>query len=145
MAAMLDGRVAMGAGRGIGAGVARLLAQEGAKVVVNDFGGAVDGTGGDTSPAAEVVEEIKKNGGEASTNGADVSDFNQAQALVRQAIDSYRKLDVLVNVAGILRDRMVFTLSWEDRDTVIRVHIGGTSYAASVPSVGVEGASGIEV
>ena len=128
MAGMLDGRVAIvtGAGRGIGAGVARLLAQEGAKVVVNDFGGAVDGTGGDTGPAAEVVEEIKKNGGEAATNGADVSNFDQAEALVRQAIDTYGKLDVLVNVAGILRDRMVFNLSWEDWDAVIRVHIGGT-------------------
>ena len=120
MPGILDGRVAIvtGAGRGIGAGVARLLAQEGAKVVVNDFGGAVDGTGGDIGPAAEVVEEIKKNGGEASTNGADVSNFEQAEALVRQAIDTYGKLDVLVNVAGILRDRMVFNLSWEDWDAV---------------------------
>ena len=122
----MDGWRSTGAGRGIGAGVARLLAQEGAKVVVNDFGGAVDGTGGDTGPAAEVVEEIKKAGGEAATNGADVSDFDQAEALVRQAIDTYGKLDVLVNVAGILRDRMVFNLSWEDWDAVIRVHIGGT-------------------
>src|SRR5580658_7804796 len=105
MAGMLDGRVAIvtGAGRGIGAGVARLLAGEGAKVVVNDFGGAVDGTGGDLTPAQEVVEEIKKNGGEAVTNGADVSDFDQAEALVRQAIDTYGQLDVLINVAGILR------------------------------------------
>jgi NAD(P)-dependent dehydrogenase (short-subunit alcohol dehydrogenase family) len=128
MAGMLDGRVAIvtGAGRGIGAGVARLLAKEGAKVVVNDFGGAVDGTGGDTGPAGEVVAEIKKNGGEAVTNGADVSSFDQAEALVRQAIDTYGKLDVLVNVAGILRDRMVFNLNWEDWDAVIRVHIGGT-------------------
>ena len=128
MPGILDGRVAIvtGAGRGIGAGVARLLAQEGAKVVVNDFGGAVDGTGGDIGPAAEVVEEIKKDGGEAVTNGADVSNFEQAEALVRQAIDTYGKLDVLVNVAGILRDRMVFNLNWEDWDAVLRVHLGGT-------------------
>ena len=128
MAGTLDGRVAIvtGAGRGIGAGVARLLAEEGAKVVVNDFGGAVDGTGGDQGPAGEVVQEIKKNGGEAVTNGADVGDFDQAEALIRQAIDTYGKLDVLVNVAGILRDRMVFNLSWEDWDAVIRVHLGGT-------------------
>jgi NAD(P)-dependent dehydrogenase (short-subunit alcohol dehydrogenase family) len=128
MAGMLDGRVTIvtGAGRGIGAGVARLLASEGAKVVVNDLGGAVDGTGSDLGPAGEVVEEIKKNGGEAVVNGADVSDFDQAEALVRQAIDTYGRLDVLVNVAGILRDRMIFNMSFEEWDAVVRVHLGGT-------------------
>ena len=128
MAGMLDGRVTIvtGAGRGIGAGVARLLASEGAKVVVNDLGGAVDGTGSDLGPAGEVVEEIKKHGGEAVVNGSDVSDFDQAEALVRQAIDTYGKLDVLVNVAGILRDRMIFNMSFEEWDAVVRVHLGGT-------------------
>jgi NAD(P)-dependent dehydrogenase (short-subunit alcohol dehydrogenase family) len=128
MTGTLTGRVAIvtGAGRGIGAGIARLFAEQGAQVVVNDLGGAVDGTGGDLSPAQAVVEDIKKNGGEAVVNGADVSDFDQAEALVRQAIDTYGKLDVLVNVAGILRDRMIFNLSWEDWDAVIRVHLGGT-------------------
>ncbi len=128
MTGTLDGRVAVvtGAGRGIGAAVARLFAQEGAKVVVNDLGGAVDGTGRDSGPATEIVEEIKKAGGEASINDADVSDFDQAESVIRQAIDSYGHLDVLVNVAGILRDRMVFNLSWEDWDAVIRVHLGGT-------------------
>jgi NAD(P)-dependent dehydrogenase (short-subunit alcohol dehydrogenase family) len=128
MAGMVDGRVAIvtGAGRGIGAGVAKMLAREGAKVVVNDFGGAVDGTGGDSGPAEEVVQEIKAAGGEAVANTADVSDFDQSEALVRQAIDTYGQLDVLVNVAGILRDRMIFNLSWEDWDAVIQVHMGGT-------------------
>ena len=128
MAGMVDGRVAIvtGAGRGIGAGVAKMLAREGAKVVVNDFGGAVDGTGGDSGPAEEVVQEIKAAGGEAVANTADVSDFDQSEALVRQAIDTYGRLDVLVNVAGILRDRMIFNLSWEDWDAVIQVHMGGT-------------------
>jgi NAD(P)-dependent dehydrogenase (short-subunit alcohol dehydrogenase family) len=106
--------------------VARVLAREGAQVVVNDFGGAVDGTGGDKGPASEVVQEIKRAGGEAVANVADVSDFVQAEALVRQAIDTYGKLDVLVNVAGILRDRMIFNLSWEDWNAVIKVHLGGT-------------------
>jgi NAD(P)-dependent dehydrogenase (short-subunit alcohol dehydrogenase family) len=118
--------IVTGAGRGIGASVARLFAQEGAMVVVNDYGAAVDGTGLDLTPAQEVVEEIKKNGGEAVVNGADVSDFDQSEALIRQAIDTYGKLDVLVNVAGILRDRMIFNLSWEDWDAVIKVHMGGT-------------------
>lgn len=128
MAGMLEGRVAIvtGAGRGIGAGVARLLAQEGAKVVVNDLGVALDGTGNDQGPAAQVVEEIKQAGGEAVVNGSDVSDFAAAESMIRQAIDTYGKLDVLVNVAGILRDRMVFNMSEEDWDAVIRVHLRGT-------------------
>src|SRR5579872_352643 len=128
MAGMLEGRVAVvtGAGRGIGAGVARLLAHEGAKVVVNDLGVALDGTGADNTPAAQVVEEIKQAGGEAVVNGDDVSDFAASESMIRQAIDTYGKLDVLVNVAGILRDRMVFNMSEEDWDAVIRVHLRGT-------------------
>src|ERR1039457_6656843 len=124
----LDGRVAIvtGAGRGIGAGVARLLAREGARVVVNDLGGALDGTGADTAPAAQVVDQIKQSGGEATVNGDDVAEHHAAQAIVNQAIDTYGRLDVLVNVAGILRDRMVFNMSEEDRDAVIRVHLKGT-------------------
>ncbi len=128
MAGMLEGRVAIvtGAGRGIGASVARLMAKEGAKVVVNDLGVALDGTGADQGPAAQVVDEIKRSGGEAVVNGGDVSDFAAAEAMVRQAIDTYGRLDVLVNVAGILRDRMVFNMSEEDWDSVIRVHLRGT-------------------
>ena len=128
MGDLLEGRVAIvtGAGRGIGAGVARLLAQEGAKVVVNDLGVALDGTGEDQTPAQQVVEQIKQAGGEAIVNADDVADHHAAQAIIDQAIGTYGRLDVLVNVAGILRDRMVFNLSEEDWDAVIRVHLKGT-------------------
>jgi NAD(P)-dependent dehydrogenase (short-subunit alcohol dehydrogenase family) len=124
----LQGRTAIvtGAGRGIGASVARLFASEGANVVVADLGVSVDGTGPDTSPAAQVVEDIKKNGGEAVVNSSDVASFSDAEGLVQQAIDTYGKLDVLVNVAGILRDRMVFNMTEEDWDAVVRVHMKGT-------------------
>jgi NAD(P)-dependent dehydrogenase (short-subunit alcohol dehydrogenase family) len=124
----LEGRVAIvtGAGRGIGASVARLFAAEGAQVVVADLGVDVDGSGQDTSPAAQVVEDIKKNGGEAVVNSSDVASFSDAEGLVQQAIDTYGKLDVLVNVAGILRDRMVFNMTEEDWDAVVRVHMKGT-------------------
>lgn len=128
MSGMVEGRVAVvtGAGRGIGASVAQLLAKEGAQVVVNDLGVALDGTGGEKGPAQEVVDEITAAGGTAMTNGDDISDFRAAEALVTQAVDTYGKLDVLVNVAGILRDRMVFNMSEEDWDAVIRVHLRGT-------------------
>ncbi len=128
MGDLLEGRVAIvtGAGRGIGAGVARLLAREGAKVVVNDLGVALDGTGEDQTPAQQVVEQIRGTGGEATVNADDVADHHAAQAIVNQAIDTYGRLDVLVNVAGILRDRMVFNMSEEDWDAVIRVHLKGT-------------------
>jgi NAD(P)-dependent dehydrogenase (short-subunit alcohol dehydrogenase family) len=124
----LEGRVAIvtGAGRGIGASVAHLFASEGAKVVVADLGVDVDGSGQDNSPAAQVVEDIKKNGGEAVVNSSDVASFSDAEGLVQQAIDTYGKLDVLVNVAGILRDRMVFNMTEEDWDAVVRVHMKGT-------------------
>jgi NAD(P)-dependent dehydrogenase (short-subunit alcohol dehydrogenase family) len=124
----LDGRVAIvtGSGRGIGAGVARLLAREGASVVVNDLGVALDGSNPDSTPAQEVVNEIKAAGGKAVANGNDISDLASAEQLIRQAIDSFGKLDVLVNVAGILRDRMVFNMSEQEWDAVIRVHLKGT-------------------
>lgn len=128
MPGMLDERVAVvtGAGRGIGASVARLLAKEGARVVVNDLGVTLDGTGGGKGPAQGVVDEINASGGTAVVNGDDVADFRSAEAIVNQAIDMFGKLDVLVNVAGILRDRMVFNMSEEDWDAVIRVHLKGT-------------------
>ena len=124
----LQGRTAIvtGAGRGIGASVARLFASEGASVVVADLGVDVDGTGSDTSLAAQTVADIKKNGGEAVVNSSDVADWNDAEGLVQQAIDTYGKLDILVNVAGILRDRMVFNMTEEEWDAVVRVHMKGT-------------------
>jgi NAD(P)-dependent dehydrogenase (short-subunit alcohol dehydrogenase family) len=124
----LQGRTAIvtGAGRGIGASVARLFASEGASVVVADLGVDVDGTGQDNSLAAQTVADIKKNGGEAVVNSSDVADWNDAENLVQQAIDTYGKLDVLVNVAGILRDRMVFNMTEEEWDAVVRVHMKGT-------------------
>jgi NAD(P)-dependent dehydrogenase (short-subunit alcohol dehydrogenase family) len=128
MGSKLEGRTAIvtGAGRGIGASVARLFAREGADVVVADLGVSVDGSGPDNSPAAQVVEDIKKNGGEAVANNGDVADWDAAEGLIRQAIDSYGRLDVLVNVAGILRDRMVFNMTEEEWDAVVRVHLKGT-------------------
>jgi len=103
-----------------------MLAEHGAKVVVNDFGGERDGTGGDPGPANEVVEEIRTAGGEAVANSDDVSDFAAGGKLVQQAIDTYGGLDVLVSNAGILRDRMLFSMTEEEWDAVIRVHLKGT-------------------
>jgi NAD(P)-dependent dehydrogenase (short-subunit alcohol dehydrogenase family) len=126
--ARLDGRVAIvtGAGRGIGRSVARLLASEGASVVVNDLGSAVDGSGQDAGPAHDVVAEIAEAGGKAVANGADISVFAAAENLVQTAIEEFGRLDILVNVAGILRDRMVFNMTEQEWDDVIRVHMKGT-------------------
>jgi NAD(P)-dependent dehydrogenase (short-subunit alcohol dehydrogenase family) len=124
----LDGRVAIvtGAGRGIGRSVALLLAQQGAAVVVNDLGGALDGSGSDAGPAQQVVNEITEAGGKAAANTADVSGHSAADELVREAAEGFGRLDVLVNVAGILRDRMVFNMTEQEWDDVIRVHLKGT-------------------
>jgi NAD(P)-dependent dehydrogenase (short-subunit alcohol dehydrogenase family) len=124
----LDGRVAIvtGAGRGIGRSVAVLLAREGASVVVNDLGAALDGSGSDAGPASEVVGEITAAGGRAVLNGADVSDHEAAEGLVQTAIEEFGRLDVLVNVAGILRDRMIFNMTEQEWDDVIRVHLKGS-------------------
>ena len=126
--ARLDGRVAIvtGAGRGIGRSVARLLASEGASVVVNDLGSAVDGSGHDSGPAHDVVAEIAEARGKAVANGADISVFAAAENLVQTAIEEFGRLDILVNVAGILRDRMVFNMTEQEWDDVIRVHLKGT-------------------
>src|SRR6201997_136080 len=126
--ARLDGRVAIvtGAGRGIGRSVARLLASEGASVVVNDLGAAVDGSGHDSGPAHDVVAEIAEAGGKAVANGADISVFAAAENLIGTAIEVFGRLDVLVNAAGILRDRMVFNMTEQEWDDVIRVHLKGT-------------------
>jgi len=124
----LDGRVAIvtGSGRGIGRSVALLLARQGAAVMVNDLGAALDGSGADTSPAQQVVEEITAAGGKAAANGADISDHAAAEGLIREAIENFGRLDVVVNVAGILRDRMVFNMAEQEWDDVIRVHLKGT-------------------
>ncbi len=123
----LDGKVAIvtGAGRGIGRGEAMLLATEGAQVVVNDLGGEWDGTGADSRHAQLVVDEITAAGGEAVPNYDDVASWEGAQRLVQQAVDAYGKLDVLVNNAGILRDKMSFNMDEADWDAVVRVHLKG--------------------
>lgn len=128
MAGICDGRVAIvtGAGRGIGRGHAQELARQGAKVVVNDLGAEVDGSGSSTGPAGEVVERIRATGGEAIANGDDVSDWDGAQRLVQSAIDTFGELHILVNNAGILRDRMLVNMTPEEWDAVIRVHLRGT-------------------
>jgi NAD(P)-dependent dehydrogenase (short-subunit alcohol dehydrogenase family) len=125
---LLDGRVAIvtGAGRGIGREEALLLARHGAKVVVNDLGGGHDGAGADAGPAAKVVAEIRAAGGEAVANAESVSDWQAAARMVRQAVDTFGALHVVVNNAGILRDRMIFNMDESDVDSVIAVHLKGT-------------------
>ncbi len=125
---LLDGKVVVitGAGRGIGREEALLMGKLGAKVVVNDLGAHFDGTGANVGPAQEVVDEIKKNGGQAVANGDSVSDFKGAKRIVDCAIDTFGKLNIVVNNAGILRDRMIFNMSEEDWDSVVAVHLKGT-------------------
>jgi NAD(P)-dependent dehydrogenase (short-subunit alcohol dehydrogenase family) len=122
------GRVAIvtGAGRGIGRQHALLLAREGAAVVVNDLGGNVDGSGGDLSPAQQVVAEIEAMGGRAIANGESVSSFEGAKRMIDAAVDTFGRLDILVNNAGILRDKMLVNMSEAEWDAVIDVHLKGT-------------------
>ena len=128
MGNLCEGRVAVvtGAGRGIGREHALLLAENGARVVVNDLGGDAAGAGVDLSPAQEVVAEIEAMGGEAVVNSANVADFDAAGQMIHQAIDTFGSCDILINNAGILRDRMVFSMSESDWDAVVNVHLKGT-------------------
>ncbi len=128
MSGICEGRVVIvtGAGRGIGREHALEFARQGAKVVVNDLGAEVDGTGGSLGPAGEVVDAIRAMGGEAVANGEDVADFDAAGRMIQSAVDTFGGLDVLVNNAGILRDRMVVNMTADEWDAVIRVHLRGT-------------------
>jgi NAD(P)-dependent dehydrogenase (short-subunit alcohol dehydrogenase family) len=124
---ILEGKVAIvtGAGRGLGRSHALMMAREGAKVLVNDLGGELDGDGLSNTPAQAVVDEIRSRGGAASANYDDVASWQGAERLVQQAVTEYGQLDVLVNNAGILRDRMCFNMAEDDWDSVIRVHLKG--------------------
>lgn len=130
MSRLCEGRVAIvtGAGRGVGRAYALMLAKHGAKVVVNDLGSAPDGSGTDTTPAEEVVREIKRDGGEAIINTANVADWKATESMVQQAVETFGRLDVLVNNAGILRDRMLINMTEEDWETVTSVHLKGTFF-----------------
>jgi NAD(P)-dependent dehydrogenase (short-subunit alcohol dehydrogenase family) len=127
MKKICEGRVVIvtGAGRGLGRAHALELARQGASVVVNDLGVTLAGEGDAGSPADEVVAEIAKLGGKAVTNGADIADFEQAGALVKQAIDAFGRLDAVVNNAGFVRDRMFVSCSEAEWDAIIRVHLKG--------------------
>lgn len=125
---LCEGRVALvtGGGRGMGREYALMLARHGAKVVINDRGTEPDGTGKSVSPAEEVAELIGREGGEASVNTADVTDWKETEKMIGQAVERFGRLDVLINNAGILRDRMLVNLTEQDWDAVINVHLKGT-------------------
>jgi len=134
---MLDGKAALvtGAGRGIGRGIAIALAQAGARVVVNDLGASLDGQGGDSSPADVVVREIKAMGGEGQANYGNVADFAQGTEMVEQVARAWGRVDIVVHVAGILRDRMVFNMSEVEWDAVIAVHLKGAFNVTRAASI----------
>ena len=125
---MLKGKVAVvtGAGRGIGREIALLMARHGAQVVVNDYGGSAAGSGAESAPADEVVGEITKNGGKAAANYDSVASMAGGQAIIKTAVDTFGRVDVVVNNAGILRDRMIFNMTEEEWDAVIDTHLKGT-------------------
>jgi len=124
---MLEGKVAVvtGSGRGIGAAIARLMAQHGAKVVVNDIGVGLGGEGGDETPAQEVVNEIRRSGGEAAASYDSVADFKSAAKIVQCALDNFGRIDCVVNNAGILRDVIFHKMTEDDWDAVVNVMLKG--------------------
>ena len=128
MSRLCEGRVVVvtGSGRGIGREHALSLAKHGALVVVNDLGAGVDGKGGDTSPAQQVVNEIEAMGGKAIANGDDISSWAGAERLIQTAVETFGDLHAVVNNAGILRDRMLANMSEEEWYAVIKVHLKGT-------------------
>src|SRR5580700_5268526 len=132
MADIVAGKVAIvtGAARGIGRGIALLVAQEGAKVVVCDIGASLDGAGTDAGPAQDVVDEIKKAGGHAIASTLSISEPGNGDKIVKAALDAFGRVDILVNNAGILRDRIFHRMSWSDWADVITVHLHG-SFAMS--------------
>ena len=128
MSMLLRGKVAVvtGAARGVGREIAMLMATHGAKVVVNDYGGSEAGLGSDRKPADEVVDEIRRAGGEAAANYDSVASMAGGQAIIKTALDAFKRVDIVVNNAGILRDRMIFNMSEEEWDAVINTHLKGT-------------------
>jgi NAD(P)-dependent dehydrogenase (short-subunit alcohol dehydrogenase family) len=125
---MLKGKVAVvtGAARGVGREIALLMARHGASVVVNDYGGSEVGTGADRKPADEVVDEIRREGGKAAASYESVASMAGGQAIVKTAVDTFGRVDIVVNNAGILRDRMIFNMTEEEWDAVINTHLKGT-------------------
>src|SRR5262249_1879941 len=118
--------IVTGAGRGIGRGIAMLLAQEGARVVVCDIGASLQGEGRDLGPAQETVDAIKKAGGAASASTLSITEPKNAEAIVKSALEAFGRVDILVNNAGILRDVIFHKMSWSDWSDVIAVHLNGS-------------------